>query len=144
MTSRLDQLAERFRIGIDVLEHLIARIAPGPQPAIERTDIAVAERRKALCARRDQTLTVIIEHNRNVLARQSHLGLNRDPVRGHVGREQRMAGGEGGLVSEIEQRDLLAQQQRAADVGGGDGRKLHGVNLERTGHGLLNDRRRVG
>ncbi|MEZ0084824.1 hypothetical protein ABIF72_007322 [Bradyrhizobium japonicum] len=31
-----------------------------------------------------------------------------------------MAGGEAGLVPEIEQRDLLAEQQRAADIGGGD------------------------
>jgi hypothetical protein len=31
-----------------------------------------------------------------------------------------MAGGEGGLVAQIEQSDFIAQQQRAADLRGSD------------------------
>ena len=38
-----------------------------------------------------------------------------------------MAGGEGGLVPQIEQRDFLAQQQRAADLRGRDGGWGHDV-----------------
>ncbi|GLR89144.1 hypothetical protein GCM10007857_58570 [Bradyrhizobium iriomotense] len=36
-----------------------------------------------------------------------------------------MAGGKGSLVPEIKQRDLLTQQERATNIGRGDGRKVH-------------------
>jgi hypothetical protein len=49
-----------------------------------------------------------------------------------------MSGSKGRLVSEIEQRDFLAQQQRAADIGGGNGRDRHGAaSLGRFGQGAL-------
>jgi hypothetical protein len=38
-----------------------------------------------------------------------------------------MAGGKGGLMPHIEQRDFIAQQQRAADLWGRDGWWGHGA-----------------
>ena len=40
-----------------------------------------------------------------------------------------MAGGEDGLVPEIEQRDFIAQQQGGADLRGGDGWYGHGLGI---------------
>jgi hypothetical protein len=37
-----------------------------------------------------------------------------------------MAGGEGGLVPDIEQRDFVPQQQDGTDFGRGGGRQGHG------------------
>ena len=39
----------------------------------------------------------------------ANAGLQRDSARGHVGREQRMSGGKGGLMPQIEQRDFITQ-----------------------------------
>ena len=121
----LHQFAERLGIGIDVLEQLIASLFPALQPTVELADIAVAQGFQTIRRLRHEALAVIIEHDRHILARQPRFGLQRDPVSRHVGGKQRMAGGEGGLVPDIEQRDFFAQQQRGADFGRSDGRQGH-------------------
>src|SRR5688500_19687594 len=57
----------------------------------------------------------IVDNDRYILARQSCRCLDRDPVGRHVGGKQRMAGGKGRLVPQVEQRDFLAQQQRRSE-----------------------------
>ena len=116
VAAMLHQLAERLGIGIDVLEQFIAGRFPALQPAFELADIAVAQGFQTIRRLRHEALAVIIEDDRHVLARQPRFGLQRDPVSRHVGGKQRMAGGEGGLVPDIEQRDFIAQQQRGADL----------------------------
>ena len=112
MAARLDQLAERLGVGIDVLEDFVAGVAPGREPAVERANIGVAKRHKLSARLSDQPFTVVVQDDRHILARQPHRGLDRDPVGRHVGGEQRVPGGEGALVPDIEQRDFLAQQER--------------------------------
>ena len=51
MSAGLDQFAKRLGIGIDVLENLVARRAPGPEPAIERANIGITQGRKPLRGR---------------------------------------------------------------------------------------------
>ena len=119
--ARLDQFAKGLGVGIDVLEQFVARRLPGLQPAVELANIGVAQRREAIRRLRHEAFAGIIDDDRHVLARQPRLGFERDPLGRHVGGKQRMAGGEGGLVPEIEQRDFLAQQQGGADLRGGDG-----------------------
>ncbi len=125
VAAMLHQFAKGLGIGIDVLEQFIAGRFPALQPTVELADIAVAQRLQPIRRLRHEALAVIIEHDRHVLARQPRFGLQRDPVGRHVGGKQGMAGGEGGLVPDIEQRDFVAQQQRGADLRGGDGRYGH-------------------
>ena len=120
-----DQFAKGLGIGIDVLEQLKAGLFPSLPPALELPDIAVAQHFQAIRRYADEAFAVIVEHDQDVLARQPRFGFQRDPVGRHVGSEQRMAGGERGLVPDIEQRDFLAQQQRGADFGRSDGRQGH-------------------
>ena len=126
MAAGLHQFAKRLGVGIDVLEQFIARRLPGLQPAVELTDVAKAQLLQMIRRQRDQPFAGVIDHDRHVLARQPRLGLERDPVGRHVGGKQRMAGGKGGLVPHIEQRDFVARQQREADLRGSDGGYGHG------------------
>ncbi len=119
VAAMLHQFAKGLGIGIDVLEQFIAGLFPALQPAIELADVAVAQRRRAGPLPRHEAFAGIIEHDRHVLARQPRFGFQPDPVGRHVGGKQRMAGGEGGLVPDIEQRDFVAQQQRGADFARG-------------------------
>ena len=123
---RLHQFAERLGIGIDVLEQFVAGRSPALQPAVELPDIGVAQGFQALGRAAGQALAVIIDHDRHILARQSRLGFERDPVGRHVGGKQRVAGGEEGFVPDIEQRDFLTQQQCGADLRGSDRGYGHG------------------
>ena len=125
MPAMLDQFAKRLGVGIDVLEQFIAGRLPALQPAVERTDIGKARLLEMIRRQRHQSLAGIVDHDRHILARQPRLGLQRDPVGRHIGGKQRMAGREGGLVPHIEQRDLLARQEREADIRGGDGGDSH-------------------
>ena len=95
------------------------------QSALELVDVCVAERRKLFRRHRDEAFVGIIEHDRHILARQPRRGFDRDPVGGHVGGKQRMAGGKHGLVPHIEQGDFIAQQQGGADFRGSNGRYGH-------------------
>ncbi len=125
----LHQFAEGLGIGIDVLEQLKACLFPALQPAFELADVAVAQRREPVRRHGNEAFAVIIEDDRHVLARQPRFGLQRDPVSRHVGGKQRMAGGEGGLVPDIEQCDFIAQQQRGADLPGCNGGYGHDWNF---------------
>src|SRR6185369_3919485 len=86
---------------------------------------------KAIGGLRNKTFAVVVNDNRHIFARKPHPGFKLDPVGRHVGGKQRMAGGKGGLVPHIEQRDFFAQQQRAADLRGGDGWSNHGMRSAR-------------
>ena len=110
MAARLDQLAKRLGVGIDVLEQFKAGILPALQPAIERADVAVAQRGKGLRRLGDEPFAGIVNDNQDILARQPRPGFERNPAGSHVGGKQRMAGGKGGLVPHVQQRDFLAQQ----------------------------------
>ena len=55
-----------------------------------------------------------------------------------------MAGGEGGFVPEIEQRDFLAQQQRAANVLRGDGGRGHEDSSQRLAPGSVTSSGPIG
>ena len=121
VAARLDQFAKGLCVGIDVLKEFVASVLPGLQPAAERANVAVAQRRQRLACRGHEVFAGIVEDNQRILARQPCLGFERDPVRRHVRGKQGMAGGEGSLMSEIKKRDFLAQQQRAADLRGSDG-----------------------
>ena len=125
--ARLDQFAKGFGVGIHVPEQFIARRLPGLQPAVELTNIAVSQCRKAIRGLRNKAFAGIVDDDGHLLARQSRFGFERDPLRRHVGGKQRMAGGKGGLVPEIEQRDFFAQQQRTADLRGRDEGRGHGL-----------------
>ncbi len=114
VATMFDQFAECLGVGIHILENFVTGVAPALKSAIELSDVGVAERLE-LFRRRHEAFSGIVDYDRHILARQPQCSFQRDPVRGHVGGEQRMAGGEGRLVPEIEQRDFLAQQQRAAD-----------------------------
>lgn len=61
--------------------------------------------------------------------RQARCRLQLHAIGGEIGREQGVAGGEGRFVAQVEQRQLPAQQQRAADFlrgdGGGHAQALH-------------------
>lgn len=116
MTPRLHQFAKRLGVGIDVLEHLVAGRPPGLQAAGQCADVAVAQCLQLVPCGVNQPFTIIIENDRRIPARQPQIGLERNPAGGHVDGKQRMAGGEISLMPEIKQRDLLAQQQRRADV----------------------------
>ena len=120
-----DQFAECLGVGVHVLEDLVARLSPAIEPTVELANIGVAQRLELFRRLRHQALAGIVQHDRDILARQPNCGLQLDPAGRHVGGEQRMAGGERGLVPEIEQRDFLAQQQRAADMRGRDGGDGH-------------------
>ena len=63
----------------------------------------------------NKTLAGIVDDDRYILARQSHRSLKRNPVGRHVGREQGMTAGKGGLMAQIEKRNFFAQHQRATD-----------------------------
>jgi hypothetical protein len=96
------------------------------KPAFELADVGIAQCRETIRSLADKALAGIVNDNRRVLARQPCLGLQRNPVGRHVGGEQRMARGEDRLVAQIEQRNLLAHQQHAADLRSGDGSDGHG------------------
>ena len=137
VAAMLHQFAKRLGIGIDVLEQFIAGRFPALQPAIELRGHCCSPAPQPIRRHGHEAFAVIIEDDRNILARQPRLGFERDPVGRHVGGEQRMAGGEGGLVPDIEQRDFLAQQQSGADFGRGDGRYGHGsgiLDVDRSAH----------
>ena len=121
----LHQFAKGLGVGIDVLEHFVAGLLPALQPTVELADVGVAQGFQAIRRLRHEAFAGIIENDRHILARQPRFGFQRDPVGRHVGGKQRMAGGERGLVPDIEQRDFLAQQQRGADFGRSDGRQGH-------------------
>jgi len=123
---RLHQFAKRLGVGIDIDEQLKAGLLPGLQPAIELANIGVPQRRQTIGRRRHKTFAGVVDDDRHVLARQPDLGLEHDPASRHVGGEQRMAGGKGGLVPHIQQCDFIAQQQHAADLRGRDGGDGHG------------------
>ena len=127
MPAGLDQFAKRLGVGIHVAEQFVARHLPGPQPAVELTNVGISQRLEAIRRLGNEAFAGIIDDNRHVLAGQSRFGFERDPLARHVGGKQRMAGGEGGLVPEIEQRDFLAHQERRADLRGGDGGCGHGM-----------------
>src|ERR1700738_1675752 len=108
------------------MEQLKARDLPGLQPAVELTNVGVPQRHQAIRSHGDEALARVVDNDRHILAGQSRLRLERDPPGRHVGGKQGMAGGKGSLVPHIEQRDFLAQQQREANLRGGDGRHGHG------------------
>ena len=108
--ARLDQFAKSFCIRIHILEQFVSRHPPGLQPAVELTDVGVAQRRETIRSLRNEAFAGVVENDRRVLARQPRFGFERDPLGRHVGGKQRMAGGKGSLVPEIEQRDFLAQR----------------------------------
>jgi hypothetical protein len=149
MTAGLNQFAKRLGVGIHILEQLKARRLPRLQPAIELTNVRVTQCRQAIRSQGDEAFAGVADNDRHILAGQSRFGFERDPLSRHVGGKQRMAGGKGGLVPHIEQRDFIAQQQRAADLRGRDGRWGHGrLSLDENGwpalHGcacLFNSRR---
>ena len=87
MTARLDELAERLGVGIDVLKQLIAGVAPGLQPARERADVAIAELCKLFGRGRNEVFAIVVQNDRRILARQPQFRFERDPVVGHVGRK---------------------------------------------------------
>ena len=116
VAARLDQFAKGLCVGIDVLEQFIARRLPALQPAVELADIAVAQCREAIRSLRNKAFAGVVNDDRHILARQPRFGFERDPAGRHVGGKQRMAGREGGLVPEIEQREFIAQQKRGADL----------------------------
>ena len=116
VSAGLDQFTKGFCVGIDVLKEFVACVLPGLQPAAERANVAVAQRRQRLARGGHEAFASIVEDNRHILARQPCLGFERDPVRRHVRGEQGVAGGKGRLMSEVKKRDLFAQQQRAADL----------------------------
>ena len=119
MAARLHQFAKGLGVGVDVLKQFVAGATPTIQSAFELTHVAVAERRKPVCRRGDEAFAIVINDDRHILARQPRFGFERNPVGGHVGGKQRMAGGEAGLMPDIEQRDLVAQQQGGADFARG-------------------------
>src|SRR4029450_7646609 len=99
---------------------------PGLQSACELADIAVAEPCKTFARCGHKAFAIVVDDNRHILARQPHLRLQRDAAGGHVGGEQRMAGGKLRLMPEVEQRDFLAQKKRGADLSWGDSEAGHG------------------
>ena len=119
MPARLHQFAKGLGVGVDVLKQFVARAAPAIESAIELTNTAVAQCRKAIRHRSNEAFAIVINDDRHILARQPRFGFERNPVGGHVGGKQRMAGGEAGLMPDIEQRDLVAQQQGGADFARG-------------------------
>ena len=121
----LDQFAKSLGVGIHVLKQFVASRLPGLQSPVELTNIGVSQCLKAIHGLRNKTFARVVDNDRHILARQSRRGFERDPLSRHVGGEQRMAGGKGGFVPQIEQRDFIAQQQRAADLRGRDGGSGH-------------------
>jgi hypothetical protein len=81
---------------------------------------------------RNKAFARVVNDNRHIVAGQSYPGFELDPVGRHIGGKQRMARGIGGLVPHIEQRDFIAQQQRAADLRGSDGGCGHGWRPRRA------------
>ena len=63
-----DKFAERFARHIHVLKHL-ADGAVSSEPAGENRDIAIAERRNASGRASRETLTIVIDHDRDAVAR---------------------------------------------------------------------------
>src|SRR6266550_4090996 len=126
MPPRLDQFAKGLGVGIHIPKQLKARHLPGLQPTVELTNVGVSQCRQPIGRHRNQAFAGVVKHNRYILARQSRLGFERYPVRRHVGGKQRVASGIGGLVPHIEQSDLIAQQQRTADLRKRDGWRGHG------------------
>ena len=138
VAPRLHQFAKSLGVGIDVLEQFVTRRRPGLQPAVELANIGVAQCREPFRRDRHEAFAGIIDNDRHVLARQPRLGFERDPLSRHVGGKQRMAGGEDGLVPDIEQRDFIAQQQGGADLRGGDGWYCHRPGILDEGRSGMN------
>src|SRR5262249_42683391 len=92
----------------------------------ELVDIAVAEPGKTFARGGHKPFAIVIDDNRRILARQSYLRLQSDAAGGHVGGKQGMGGGKLRLMPEVEQRDLLAQEKRGADLLWGDSEAGHG------------------
>ena len=74
MPPRLDELAERLGVAVDVLEQLVARGAPTREAAVERADVDVAERSERRRRLVDEALAVVVQHDRYVATRQPRLG----------------------------------------------------------------------
>src|ERR1700722_2420261 len=140
MAARFDQFTERLGVGIDVDENLKSRFPPAVQASFELADVGIAQRGKTIRSLANKTFAGIEDHDRHILAWQPALGLERDPVRRHIGGEQRMTGGIGRLMAQIEQGDFLAQQQHAADFRGGDGGNGHEHAVWRDGNSALHGR----
>ena len=125
MAALFDQFAKGLGVGIHVLKQFMARGLPGSEPAVELANVGVAQRPQAIDSHRGEAFAVVIHNDLHVLAWQPRLGFERDPIGGHVGGEQRMAGGKDRLMPDIEQSDFIAPQQRDADVGGRDSGQGH-------------------
>jgi hypothetical protein len=95
------------------------------QATCQLADVAIAQRCEAVRGFGNKILAGIVDHDRHILARQPHLGFERNPLGRHVGGKQRMAGGKRRLVPEIKQRDFLAQKERGADLRWADSGRDH-------------------
>src|ERR1700722_14182375 len=137
MAAGLNEFTERLGIGINVNKNLKPRLPPGLQTTFELANVGVAHRGETIRRLGHKAFTSVIEDDRYVLARKPDFRLERDPVRRHVGGEQRMTGGIGGLMAQIEQRDFLAQQQHAAEFRWADGWEGHGPTAGGTKNGAL-------
>ena len=134
MTPGLDQFAERLGIAVHVLEQLVAGRLPAREPAVERPDTEIAQRRELFGGPFDQSFAIVVEHDRHVLARQPDLRFHADAIEVEIGSEQRMPGREGRLVAQIKHRDFLAEKERPADAPRGN-RTAHAIPTSRLGTG---------
>ena len=117
MAALLDEFAKGLCVGVDVLKQFVPGAAPSIEPAFEPADVGIAQCREPIRRGNNEAFAIVVKDDLRILARQPRFGFERDPVGRHVGGEQRMAGGESGLVPDIEQRDFVTQQQRGADFG---------------------------
>ena len=108
---------------------------PSRPPSSWRT-FGIAEAGEAAGSLGHKAVAGIVNDDRHILARQPRLGLDGDAAGRHIGGEQRMTGGKGGLVAQVEQRDFLTQQQHVADLRRGNGGDVHGTWLGGTGGSL--------
>ena len=122
VAAGLDQFAKGLGVGVHVLKNFVAGFPPSAQPAVELTNVGVAQCLEVILRGGDKTFSRVIDDDRHILAGKPRLGFERNPVSRHVSRKQRMARSKVGLVPHIEQRDFIAQQQRGSDFGRGDRR----------------------